>query len=144
MLYLLRGENMKKLLLLISIVLLAVVGCSSSNLKEISYNKFKSMIDKKESFMVYIAQDGCSACATFSPKFKEVLKEHNITAYYINLTNLSSDDASALNEIVSFSGTPTVAFINKGVDEGILTHIADGNISKDEIIDRLKTFEYIK
>lgn len=135
---------MKKILLLISIVLLAVVGCSSSNLKEISYNKFKSMIDKKESFIVYIGQEGCSACAAFSPTFKEVLKEYNITAYYINITDLSNDEMSSLKDVVSFTGTPTVAFITKGVDEGILTHITDGGISKEELVDRLKTFDYIK
>lgn len=135
---------MKKILLLISIVLLAVVGCSSSNLKEISYNKFKSMIDKKESFIVYIGQEGCSACAAFNPTFKEVLKEYNITAYYINITDLSNDEMSSLKDVVSFTGTPTVAFITKGVDEGILTHITDGGISKEELVDRLKTFDYIK
>ncbi len=135
---------MKKILLLISIILLAVVGCSSSNLKSINYDKFKKMVEDKKSFIVYIGQTGCSACEAFTPTFKEVLKEYDVKAYYINLTNLSDDEKDSLREIVAYTGTPTVAFITKGVDEGILTHITNGGSSKDSIISKFKTFEYIK
>lgn len=139
-----RGENMKKLLKLISvfIVVLLVSGCSS-NVKEITYNELEKKLENRESFILEIVQDGCSNCESFSPKFNEVLKEYEIKAVSINLTNITQEENTKLNNMYNISGTPTVIFIEKGEEPSISRRIV-GDISKDKIISKLKIAAYIK
>ena len=137
---------MKKIIriLLVFCFIFLLVGCSSSDrIKDVSFSKLKSMINNKETFILEIMQDGCSHCQEFKPKFEDVLKENDLTAYSINLAKLSEEDSDELSKIYSFDGTPTVIFVKDGVEEPIIKRIV-GSKSRDEIRQKLKNAGFIK
>ena len=117
-------------------------GCDSNNLKSLSYKEFNNKLKSNDSFFVEIVQDGCSHCANFTPKLKEVLNEYDIVGYQINLTDLSDEDYSEFSTKYGVNSTPTVIFIFDGQETSLLQRI-NGNISKDKIISKLKSNGYI-
>ncbi len=138
---------MKKFIYLnIFIVLsLLLVGCGNkSYLEEISYSKYKKMIDNKETFVIEVVQDGCSNCATFTPKFKEVLEENKFKAYSVNLTQLSQDDNKSFGKDTGVEGTPTVIFYKDGKETSTMDRLVGANISKSTIKSKLVKLGYIK
>lgn len=121
-----------------------ISGCSNkSYLKELSYNELNNKLNSKESFFFVLVQDGCSHCASFTPKLETVLKEYDITGYKVNLSKLKESERKKLNEIISFDGTPTTIFIKDGIEESIMQRI-NGNQPKEKIINKLKNNGYIK
>jgi len=121
-----------------------ICGCSNASIKKIDYKKFNNLIEKQESFILYIGSASCSNCTEFSPKFENVIKENNISdTYYIDLDEFSDDEKKSLNKVVNITGTPTVVFITDGEEESSFNRI-NGNVNKDKIITRLKANDYIK
>ncbi len=136
-------KNCHLLLLFIGIIVL-LTGCNSdSYLKELKYNDFKSKIDSKESFFFVLVQDGCSHCASYTPKLETVLGEYKIVGYKLNLSELNEKEKEELKGVFSFDGTPTTIFIKDGEEESIMQRI-NGNQPKEKIISKLKTNGYIK
>ena len=131
-----------KLFLLIVVVLL-ISGCSSNPIKEISYNDLEKKLKNGESFILEIVQDGCSNCENFSPKFSKVLKQYDLEAVAINLTNITQEENTKLNNLYNVSGTPAVIFIENGEEPSISRRIV-GDVSKDKIVSKLKIAGYIK
>lgn len=141
-----RGEKMKrKIMMLCGIMILAfcLTGCSTGGIKEISYQELKQKVEDKETFMLEIVQTGCSACEDFTPRFQKILKENNITAYSINLTNLSEEERTKLNDIANINSTPTVIFYENGEEESVSLRII-GAVNNEKINQKLKTQGYIK
>lgn len=139
---------MKKLALLIGTLTLfiCITGCDvkkETRLIEITYKEFKEKVDNKETFFVEIIQTGCSACESFAPKYKEVLKEYNLISYQLNFTNMSEEDYQNFNKDWNVAGTPTVIFITDGTEITTLQRITS-NIAKSKIISKLKSNGYIK
>lgn len=119
-------------------------GCQSYKVKEIGYEEFKTLIENNETFILYIGSASCHNCTSFSPKFESVIEEYEIdNAYYIDLDSLSDDDKSAFNKTINVSGTPNVVFITDGEEQSSFNRI-NGDVSKDKIIERLKSNDYIK
>jgi len=135
---------MKKLskIFLLFAFLLIITGCSSVY-EKINYSDLKKALEKKESFILEIVQDGCSNCEKFTPKFKKILSKYNLKAKQINLTELSKKDNNDLSNLYNVSGTPTVIFISNGVEESISKRIV-GNVDEDKVISKLKVAGYIK
>ena len=126
------------------IIVSFVCGCSSSsNIKEISLNEFNKKIENKETFVLYVGNEGCHNCVSYEPKLKEVLKEYNLTIYKLDNSKLSEDEFNKLNEKFSVSGTPTIMFITKGDEETTLNRIV-GDSSKEKTIEKFKVNGYIK
>ena len=71
--------------------------------------EYESLIDNKESFVVYIYSPGCYACGLFKPVIEGFVEEENITIYQINAYYLSE---TSLVEHVQY--TPSVALFNQG------------------------------
>lgn len=139
---------MKKFKIFSLLVLLITIttACSLKNeyLKDISYNELTKKMENGDTFFFTVVQDGCSHCKEFTPKFEEILKEYNITAYKLNFTNLSEDDDKLFEEKFGSSiGTPTTIFIVNGKEQSQLTRLV-GNLSKAKIIEKLKTMNYIE
>jgi len=83
---------------------------------EISYAEYEAKIAEEKPFLVSLVQDGCGYCDMFKPVLEEVSNEYKIPIYYINLSNLSSEDNSALSSSNSYLkknkwGTPTTLFM---------------------------------
>lgn len=140
---------MKKILsitvLLISILLLT--GCGSSNdkyLEDISYDELKELVENKETFILEVYQDGCSHCAVFTPRFKKVLKEYNITAKAINFAKITQEEYDEFSlEYGKNIGTPTVMFFVEGNEKTKINRLV-GEPSEKEIIRKLKQNGYIE
>lgn len=130
---------MKKLskYLLVIVLLLITTGCGNKYLKEISYKKYHKMLDNKETFVLEIMRKDCSACKNFKPKLEEVVKDYKITVYYIDTDKLSEEDSDKLYQETGISGTPTVIFYKKGVEETKSSRI-NGSVSTDRIIAKFK------
>lgn len=134
---------MKKFLLLI-LCIFTFSGCTTkSYIVDTPIDEVKSMIENKETFILYIGSAECSHCADYKPKLEDVTLEYEVTVYYIDTSKLSDNEYNELTEIVSFSGTPTTAFIKNGEDLGTQTHI-DGDVSREKIINSFKNNGYIK
>lgn len=135
-----------KIFAVLLLILISFTACSLKNeyLKEINYNELVKKIENGESFFFAVVQDGCSHCASFTPKFEEILKEYNVTGYKLNFTNLSDEDNELFKERFGTGiGTPTTIFISNGKEESQLMRLV-GNQSKSKIIEKLKTTGYIK
>jgi len=137
--------TMKKLLKLFALVLFVftISGCQANPIEEVKYSAIETALSNKESFILEVIQDGCSNCEEFIPKFKQVLEEYNLKAMSINLSTLTNEENTALQNQFNVSGTPTVIFITEGKEVSISRRIV-GNTSKDKIISKLKIAGYIK
>lgn len=134
---------MKKVLLLI-ICIFSFCACTSKNyLIDTTLDEVKTKVENKESFVLYIGSADCSHCAQYKPKLEDVALEYEIDVYYIDTSKLDDTEYNELTQIVSFSGTPTTAFIENGEDLGTQTHI-DGEVSIEKIKKIMKNNGYIK
>ena len=75
--------------------------------------------------------------------FINVLEKYNLTAYKLDLADMSDSDKEYLADIANISGTPTTVFIENGEETTVLNRIV-GSASRKTVIDRLKTMKYIK
>ena len=131
---------MKKLkFILVLVGVLLITGCSKSNIKEISYNEYKNLIDNKETFILEVMREDCINCKNFKPKLNEVAKEYNIEVKAISTDNLSDEEL----DVFGISGTPTVIFYKDGKEETTAARIV-GDTSKDKIIAKFKASGFIK
>lgn len=83
---------------------------------EITYAEYEAKMEEEKPFLLVLVQDGCGYCDMYKPVVKEVSDEYNIPIYYINLTNLSLEDNTALSNSNSYLkknkwGTPTTLFM---------------------------------
>lgn len=134
-----------KSLIIVFMLVILLAGCSTSNkhIKEISLKEFKEMINKKESFALYVGNENCSHCVAYRPTLEKVLNEYNITIYHLDNSKLSEKEYGEFKTYVNISGTPTVAFITDGEEETTLNRIV-GEQTKEDTIERFKTNGYIK
>ena len=124
-------------------IIVLLTGCSNSYLKELDFNELNNKVKNKESFFFVIVQDGCSHCASFTPKLEAVLDEYKITGYKLNLTKLTETQRDELSKLFSYDGTPTTIFVKNGEEESVMQRI-NGNQPKEKIIGKLKSNGYIK
>lgn len=137
---------MKKILTLILLTIIILTGCNSQNnnyLEVISFDKLTSLIENKESFVLEIYQDGCSHCSVFTPRFKGVLKEYEVNAKALNISNLTEKEYNKFVDIFGSLGTPTVIFIEDGIEKTKINRLV-GEASKNEIVRKLKQNGYIE
>lgn len=108
---------MKKYVLIFMLVCtIFLSGCFGklTSYSEISFNQLEKMIDSKKSFVLLIGSSDCSHCELYKSTIEKVIKDYQVKVYYIDITKLDDSEDSKLKNIVSYSGTPTVAFIKKG------------------------------
>ena len=142
---------MKKTYVFICLFILLVtfvVGCGNKQentyLKDISYEEFCKKIENKETFILEVVQTGCANCTSFTPKFTEVLEEHEITAYSLNLTDMEKDeDRDKFLDEYNVTGTPTVIFFKDGEETSTMKRLT-GDRDKNTIIKKLKANDYIE
>ena len=133
---------MKKILLLLFVILLGA--CSTiRTYDEISYSKFKKMINNKESFIIFIGSTDCSACDSYKRTVNDVISKYNVDIKYIDLAKLSEKDESELTSKFPITGTPTTIFIEKGKEKDTYNRIV-GSVKYSKIISKLKENKYIK
>lgn len=142
---------MKKYILIIMLFCtIFLSGCFGriKTYSEISYQQLEKMIDSKKSFVLLIGSSECSHCASYKPTLERVIKDYQVKVYYIDILNLTDSERAKLKNIVSYSGTPTVAFIKKGREgdgktSGQYTRIV-GNRTYDYTVKKFKSNGFIK
>ena len=107
----LTGEKKEKLNIELPIALAGEAGFT-----EITYSEYEEKLNTEAPFVVVIVRDGCSFCDDYKPVVSEVADEYNLPIYFINLSNLTSEENSALSSSNSYLkkeqwGTPTTLFM---------------------------------
>ena len=127
------------------IVILIIIALMPANdekyLKDISFTELTTKIDKKESFILYVKRTNCEHCKDFTPKFASVLKDYKITAYVINIADLTEEESVTFEKMTNIEGTPNVFFYENG--QKIMIAI-DGDVPVEKIKSELKSAGYIK
>ena len=126
-------------ILFLIIVCFSLTGCSDSEVvTEIEYSDLEEMIDNKDSFILEIVQTGCSHCEEFTPRFRAVLKDNNVTAYSLNLYNLNDEDREKFNDLTtSVSGTPTVLYFENGKETSNRIYGAVPNEKIEDFLEKI-------
>lgn len=134
-----------KIISLILLTLIVFVGCAKKDefLIELNYKEFKEKLENKETFFIEIFQDGCPHCEAYTPKLREVLMEHKITGYQLNLSKLTEEEHNDFVLSFGSDGTPTTIFLNEGKEISKMQRIS-GNVAKTKIVSKLKGNGYIK
>ena len=128
------------LLILFSIIL---TGCKNKHIIEISLDDLKDKIENKETFALYVGNESCSHCISYTPTLKEVLNEYDIDIYHLDNSKLSENENADMTQLINISGTPTIAFFIDGEEESTLDRIV-GETSKETTIEKFKINGYIK
>lgn len=131
---------MKKILIILCALFL--VGCSNPKYTEISVTQFQEKLDAKESFILVIGSDTCSACKSYEPTMQKVMKDTNLEIFYINLHVLSDEDYSKIYSSYVVTSTPTTFFFKDGVETSTYDRIV-GAVDYDEVIKKLEKLGYI-
>ena len=137
-------KKILKAIVLLFIVTIMFCGCSKEErIVEISLDEFKEKMANKESFVLYVGNEGCSHCISYRPVLEQVLEDYDITIYQIDNSKLDNSEFAEFRTYVNISGTPTVAFITDGEEESTLNRIT-GEVSRETTIERFKSNGYIE
>ena len=130
----LTGEKKEKLNIELPIALTGEAGFT-----EITYSEYEEKLNTEAPFVVVIVRDGCSFCDDYKPVVSEVADEYNLPIYFINLSNLTSEENSALSSSNSYLkkeqwGTPTTLFM---YGDTVVDSIG-GFVEKEQFVDFAK------
>ena len=136
---------MRKILYVLILVPLLIIisGCGNKTYDEITYDDLNSMLEDKESFVLFIGSATCTHCDAYKVTINKVIEDYDVDIKYIDISKLSHSEVSSLQAKFPFSGTPTTVFVEKGEEESTFNRI-EGEASYSEVVDALKENEYIK
>ena len=115
----------------------------SKYLKEISYAELEKKITNKDNFILVFSRTTCSHCAEFKPILASTLADYDITAYVVELDQLTDEENAKLKDIANVSGTPTTIFMQNGEETTTASRMVGSNHTKEDIVKKLKAFGYI-
>lgn len=121
----------KKLLIVISVVVLVLVSALLSNLGEsssaegnvnfkvLAYGDYAELIKTENQSIIYVGADGCGYCGLFEPTLKQVMEELDLTVNYLNISSLTEDEYKAFRASDDFLtnerwGTPLILIWEQG------------------------------
>ena len=85
-------------------------------LNQITYSKYKEMVDNGDAFVVIIERAGCTYCQMYMPIMEEYVKEKKIAINYIDTDTLTDEEFQELSTKNNYLkrnnwGTPTTLFM---------------------------------
>lgn len=103
---------------------------------KIDYSTYESKIENNENFIIIIERTGCSYCEMYMPIVEEASSELAIPVYYIDTSELSSDEFNQLSNSNTYLkrnqwGTPTTLLMS---GSAVLDSIG-GYVEKEEFVD---------
>ena len=136
---------MRKILYVLILVPLLIIisGCGNKTYDEITYDDLNSMLEDKESFVLFIGSATCTHCDAYKVTINKVIKDYDVDIKYIDISKLSDSEVSSLQAKFPFSGTPTTVSVEKGEEKSTFNRI-EGESSYSEVVDALKENGYIK
>ena len=120
---------MKKILVLISVLVLLLTGCSdgipakisdkaasTTEITQVKPSYIVELIENKESFLFYFGNSWCSACQFMKPINSEVVRRTGQPIYFIEMDKTSKDQLSKIYKYVTQpEATPTYVVVIDGV-----------------------------
>ena len=132
---------MKKIL--ITLILLLAIGCTSGNISSISYKELNKKLDNKDTFIILFTEKDNEDAKTLRSTLSRVLIDNNIKEYELYTNKLSKEQITSLKMRINYD-VPSIAFIIDGNDPSILSHVNDATITSKEIEARLKDMGFIE
>ena len=85
-------------------------------LNQITYSKYKEMVDNGDAFVVIIERAGCTYCQMYMPIVEEFVEEKKIAINYIDTDTLTDEEFEELSTKNNYLkrnnwGTPTTLFM---------------------------------
>ena len=131
-------------MMIILLLLFGLTGCGKyTTYNEVSYDELMKMIKDKESFVLVIGSETCSACESYKPTMEAIITKYNIKVDYINVYRLSQEQKAELIKHAYYSNTPTTVYFEKGVATETHNRLV-GAVSYDKLLESLKKNGYIK
>ena len=81
----------------------------SASIIESTYQDIEAKIIKKETFILYIHQNGCLACKAFTPVLTKYVEKYKVPVYAIETSLIPSE-----NTKIYYSYTPTIQIFKNG------------------------------
>jgi len=103
-------------------------------LHKISYTQYETMLNDGDAFILVIERTGCGWCTQYMPIVEDVAKEKKIPIYYIDIAELSSDEANKFNTSNNYLkknqwGTPTtLMMLGSRVLDSIGSYVEKENV----------------
>lgn len=132
---------MKKIVLVL-ITLFCLVGCGKKQYTELNYTEFMNKLDNKDTFVLVMGSDTCSACAQYKITMEDVMKNTKVEIFYLNLHALSDEDYSKIYSKFVVTSTPTTLFFKNGKETTTYDRIV-GAAGYSDVISELKKHGYV-
>ena len=116
---------MKKLLIILTVVMLVLAGCSSNN-RDYKGKKGKiitkeaadirRMFDDGETFIMFAGTRDCESCSRYEPIVKEFVDRYEVTFYYMPADDYESDVVKDIiyNYLYKLDLTPSTYIVKDG------------------------------
>ena len=125
-------------------IIFAITGCGKeTTYHEVSYDELNKMVKNKESFVLVIGSETCSACELYKPTMEKIITNYNIRINYINVYPLKEEEKAGLLQLAYYSNTPTTVYFVDGVATENYNRLV-GAKSYDDVVASLKKNGYIK
>lgn len=139
---------MKRLLIVLLVLISSMLIFSGCNKKltgytEISYNEFNEKKEALDTFPFVIGSSSCSACAIYKPVMEQFISDYQVEVFYIDLSKLTDTEYSQMKAEITFDGTPTTVFYEKGKLTSFYDRI-DEAVSIDKVKNKFKEKGYIE
>ena len=117
---------------------------TTGELKKITYKELVKKEENEEDLVLIISRTNCSHCIEYKPKVETIAKKYNIIIYYLDFDEeTESDTKELLNNFNLDGSTPITLFIKDGKETSVLKRL-EGDVEKENVIERLKEMEFIK
>ena len=130
--------------LIVGLALYGITVVTNKGYVEMNYTQLKQKMENKETFVLFIGTESCSACNMY----KEILnnkfaKEYRtVTIFYIDVSKLTDAESASFNATFDYSVTPTTLVITEGRVSNI--DKIEGSNNYDNLIELLKRKGIIK
>lgn len=91
--------------------------------EEITYAQFQEKTKNKESFILFIGSNKCTACDSYKVTLNKIIKDYQVKVYYIDIAKFDINEQSEFLSTIHFSVTPTTVFITDGEEKTVYNRI---------------------
>lgn len=111
---------------------------SISNLTVINLDKLEELFNSEDTKIVFLGSLTCPHCTAIKPKINALTKDLGIDVYYLELSELSSDEENRLYSMNDFLAQGTSIPLVMAIKNNEVVDSFVGNIEKEEIETFLK------
>ena len=102
---------------------------------DIDHKRYEELVDKKESFILYLTLEGCNTCTAFKPKALDFIIKNKLTVYRIEYKEFTQTN---LKDDVKYA--PSMIIMKKGKLKAFLDAQSNDDYKYYQDADTLKTW----